>query len=90
MNNNSYVVFHGTAKNPNSVLHCPLGVVFYIDDTFPKDDMRQLIADGMFTVREATIDEKEFCYWCMEKTNRNGADLDGFMFWQDWKKIKNK
>ena len=56
--------------------------VFYITDDFPFKEMNKMIGDGIFKTRMPTREEKEYCYWCYETMNKEGADLDGINIWR--------
>lgn len=39
---------------------------FYMNENFPLADIQALIDTGQVDAREATTEEKAFCYWCIE------------------------
>jgi len=60
-------------------------IVFYINDLFPLSHFNNAIKSGHYQAREATDIEKEYCFWCYEQTNKEGANLSGLDFYIKWK-----
>ena len=82
------IVLKATKKHP---VKTDIGIecVFYVNDKFPINEFQQLINKGVYTGRDASLEEKEYCFWCYEKTNKEGADLSGLTNWLEWKKLNN-
>jgi hypothetical protein len=82
------IVLKATKKHP---VKTDIGIecVFYVNDKFPINEFQQMINKGVYTGRDASLEEKEYCFWCYEKTNKEGADLSGLTNWLEWKKLNN-
>lgn len=62
-------------------------VVFYINKDFPLSEFNNCIKKKFYLAREATIIEKEYCFWCYETINKEGAPLDGLNNYLEYKKL---
>lgn len=79
-----YIVLKSTVKNMKNIgKEC----VFYIDSLFPVDAFQDGINEGRYEAREATQNEKAFCYDIYNKLNKRGVDLDYMNEWLELKKI---
>lgn len=56
---------------------------FYIRDAEVHELLSLCIEDGSLTVREATHDEKELCYWSYELTDKEGCELSNLDTWKE-------
>jgi hypothetical protein len=61
--------------------------VVYVTNEFPFKSFNSLIKEGVYEVREASLEEKEYCYWASDNLNVIGACLSGMPY---WRKHKNR
>jgi hypothetical protein len=82
-----FYVFTPTELMPKEFFRVK-GIVFYINKEFPIKQFIDCINAGYYKFREATLDEKEYCYWVFDKTGNTGADLLGLDIFIEFKKNK--
>ena len=64
-------------------------IVFYINKDFPLSIFNNCIKKNFYLAREATVIEKDYCFWCYETLNKEGANLDGLSNYLEYKKINS-
>lgn len=79
------VVLTTTAKNR---INAEAGetIVFYMGVGFPMKEFQRALDAGEYEAREASPEEKEFCYYCIEKLDQPGAQISEMDAWRELKK----
>lgn len=78
------VVLTTTEKN---IIKAPAGesLVFFMGKGFPMKEFQNALNEGQYTAREATPEEKEFCYYCIDTLDKPGGDMETMQQWREQK-----
>lgn len=83
------VVFQATDMAPEKHRQWD-NVALYINEDCPIKAFSDLVDQGLYSVREASLEEKEFCYFSYETTGKEGVLLAGLEPYKEWKAKYNK